>query len=162
MDIAGLTNSIPFYLPLCNTSLIMCHQQIPTVGVSDATHDFFPIIFHFFVLYSQVFKYTKVLCLLKSVYYHASSPRVLGFVCMVLILWSPFAVPLLPALVKSWVTHSSSKFAELVCIAGLYASITMLIAIWGRRIRGYDNPFEQYGLDFSSSSKVYISAFVHA
>ncbi|XP_058215427.1 uncharacterized protein LOC131326609 isoform X2 [Rhododendron vialii] len=80
--------------------------------------------------------------------------RVLGFVCMVLILWSPFAVPLLPALVKSWVTHSSSKFAELVCIAGLYASITMLIAIWGRRIRGYDNPFEQYGLDFSSSSKI--------
>ncbi|KAI8553266.1 hypothetical protein RHMOL_Rhmol05G0002200 [Rhododendron molle] len=80
--------------------------------------------------------------------------RVLGFVCMVLILWSPFAVPLLPALVKSWVTHSSSKFAELICIASLYASITMLIAIWGRRIRGYDNPFEQYGLDFSSSSKI--------
>ncbi|KAE9464591.1 hypothetical protein C3L33_03500, partial [Rhododendron williamsianum] len=80
--------------------------------------------------------------------------RILGFVCMVLVLWSPVVVPLLPTLVQSWASHNSSKFAELVCIIGLYFSIAILVMLWGKRIRGYDNPFEQYGLDFTSSSKI--------
>ncbi|XP_058206489.1 uncharacterized protein LOC131319996 isoform X2 [Rhododendron vialii] len=80
--------------------------------------------------------------------------RILGFVCMVLVLWSPVLVPLLPTLVQSWASHNSSKFAELICIIGLYSSIAILVMLWGKRIRGYDNPFEQYGLDFTSSSKI--------
>ncbi|KAI8565318.1 hypothetical protein RHMOL_Rhmol03G0249700 [Rhododendron molle] len=80
--------------------------------------------------------------------------RILGFVCMVLVLWSPVVVPLLPTLVQSWASHNSSKFAELVCIIGLYSSVAILVTLWGKRVRGYDNPFEQYGLDFTSSSKI--------
>ncbi|XP_057506900.1 uncharacterized protein LOC130790052 isoform X1 [Actinidia eriantha] len=82
--------------------------------------------------------------------------RILGFVCMVLVLWSPVVVPLLPTLVRSWATHNSSKFAELACIVGLYASIIILVMLWGKRIRGYENPFEQYGMDFTSLSKIQI------
>ncbi|XP_028069999.1 uncharacterized protein LOC114272477 isoform X1 [Camellia sinensis] len=80
--------------------------------------------------------------------------RILGFVFMVLVLWSPIVVPLLPTLVRSWVMHDSSKMAELVCIVGLYASIMILLMLWGKRIRGYENPIEQYGLDFTSLSKI--------
>jgi len=80
--------------------------------------------------------------------------RILGFVGMVLVLWSPVVIPLLPTLVQSWATHNSPKIAELVCIIGLYSSIAVLVMLWGKRVRGYDNPFEQYGLYFTSSSKI--------
>ncbi|GMH18114.1 hypothetical protein Nepgr_019955 [Nepenthes gracilis] len=80
--------------------------------------------------------------------------RILGFVCMVLVLWSPVVVPLLPSLVQSWASHSSSRIADLACIIGLYSSITILIILWGKRIRGYENPLQQYGLDLASSLKV--------
>ncbi|XAR51113.1 Alcohol O-acetyltransferase [Bertholletia excelsa] len=80
--------------------------------------------------------------------------RILGFVCMVLLLWSPIVVPLLPTLVQSWATNSSSSISELICIVGLYVSIIILIMLWGKRIRGYKNPSEQYGLDITSSLEI--------
>lgn len=73
---------------------------------------------------------------------------------MVLVLWSPVAVPLLPTLVRAWTTNSSSRIAELFCIGGLYTAIMILVMLWGRRIRGYEDALEQYGLDLTSSQKV--------
>ncbi|XP_057967408.1 uncharacterized protein LOC131157352 isoform X2 [Malania oleifera] len=80
--------------------------------------------------------------------------RILGFVCMVLILWSPVVVPLLPTLVQSWTTHNSSRFAQFACVVGLYIAVMILVTLWGKRIRGYGNPLEQYGLDLTSSPKL--------
>ncbi|XP_052183801.1 uncharacterized protein LOC127795879 isoform X2 [Diospyros lotus] len=80
--------------------------------------------------------------------------RVLAFVFMVLVLWSPVVVPLLPTLVQGWAMHNSSRIPELICIVGLYASVVTLVMLWGKRIRGFENPFEEYGLDLSSPSKV--------
>ncbi|PON97046.1 CAAX amino terminal protease [Trema orientale] len=81
--------------------------------------------------------------------------RVLGFVSMVLVLWSPVAVPLLPTLVQGWTTKTPSRIAELACVIGLYTAVVILIMLWGKRIRGYENPFEQYGLDLTSFSKIH-------
>ncbi|CDP03037.1 unnamed protein product [Coffea canephora] len=80
--------------------------------------------------------------------------RISGFVLMVLVLWSPVVVPLLPTLVQSWATHNSPRIAELACLVGLCVSIMLMVTLWGKRIRGYDNPLEQYGLDLTSPSKV--------
>ncbi|XP_031283335.1 uncharacterized protein LOC116142018 [Pistacia vera] len=79
--------------------------------------------------------------------------RILGFVGMVLVLWSPVVVPLLPTLVQSWATNNPSRIAELACIIGLYTAVMILVVIWGRRIHGYENPLERYGLDMTSLSK---------
>ncbi|KAL2503374.1 alpha/beta-hydrolase superfamily protein [Forsythia ovata] len=76
--------------------------------------------------------------------------RILGFVFLVLLLWSPVVIPLLPSLIQSWATHSPFKIAEFVCIAGLYVSIMIMITLWGKRIRNYDNPLRQYGMDLTS------------
>ncbi|CAI9760552.1 unnamed protein product [Fraxinus pennsylvanica] len=76
--------------------------------------------------------------------------RILGFVLMVLLLWSPLVIPLLPSLMQSWATRSPFKIAELACIAGLYVSILIMITIWGKRIRKYDDPLKQYGMDWTS------------
>mgnify|MGYP004708014727 CR=1 FL=1 len=81
--------------------------------------------------------------------------RISGFVLMVLVLWSPVVVPLLPTLVQSWATHNSPRIAELACLVGLCVSIMLMVTLWGKRIRGYDNPLEQYGLDLTSPSKVW-------
>ncbi|KAJ6993507.1 hypothetical protein NC653_016596, partial [Populus alba x Populus x berolinensis] len=80
--------------------------------------------------------------------------RILGFAGMVLVLWSPVIVPLLPTLVLSWTTSNPSRFAEFVCIVGLYAAIMILVTLWGRRIRGYEDPLEQYGLDLTALPKI--------
>ncbi|PKA47065.1 Embryogenesis-associated protein EMB8 [Apostasia shenzhenica] len=80
--------------------------------------------------------------------------RVFGFICMVLVLWSPLVIPLLPTLVQSWTTHTSNRIVELGCIMGLYISAMILVILWGKRIRGYDNPIEQYGLDLTSAPRV--------
>lgn len=80
--------------------------------------------------------------------------RILGFVSMVLVLWSPVVVPLLPTLVQSWAAHTSSRIAELACIVGLYTAVVILVMLWGKRIREYENPFEQYGLNLASSQKM--------
>ncbi|XP_060186933.1 uncharacterized protein LOC132616511 isoform X2 [Lycium barbarum] len=80
--------------------------------------------------------------------------RILAFVGMVLVLWSPVIIPLLPTLVQSWTTQKPSTTAELICIIGLYMSIFLLVTLWGKRIRGYENPLDQYGLDITSMLKV--------
>ncbi|KAL4589374.1 hypothetical protein LXL04_002280 [Taraxacum kok-saghyz] len=80
--------------------------------------------------------------------------RVLGFAFLVLVLWTPVVVPLLPTLVQNWASHNSSGFAELACILGLYSSVTVLILLWGKRIRDYDNPLEKYGLEFTSPKQI--------
>ncbi|XP_006353768.1 uncharacterized protein [Solanum tuberosum] len=80
--------------------------------------------------------------------------RILAFVDMVLVLWSPVVVPFLPTLVQSWTTQKPSRTAEIICIIGLYMSIFLLVTLWGKRIRGYEKPLEQYGLDMTSMQKV--------
>lgn len=80
--------------------------------------------------------------------------RMLGFVCMVIVLWSPVVVPLLPTLVQGWATHNSSRISELICIVALYTAVIVLVMLWGKRVRGYENPFKQYGLDFASWPKI--------
>ncbi|KAL0374620.1 UNVERIFIED_CONTAM: hypothetical protein Sradi_3377700 [Sesamum radiatum] len=80
--------------------------------------------------------------------------RILGFVFMVLLLWSPVVLPLLPTLMQSWTTRNPFKIAEFACIAGLYVSIMIMVTLWGKRIRKYDDPLVQYGLDLASVSKL--------
>ncbi|KAL9266834.1 Embryogenesis-associated protein EMB8-like protein [Drosera capensis] len=80
--------------------------------------------------------------------------RLLGFLCMVLVLWSPIVLPLLPTIVHNWATKNPYKVTEIACVAGLYTAVTMLIIIWGKRIRGYEDSLPQYGLDIASSVKI--------
>ncbi|XP_009359693.2 uncharacterized protein LOC103950231 isoform X2 [Pyrus x bretschneideri] len=80
--------------------------------------------------------------------------RIFGFVGMVLVLWSPIVVPLLPSFLQSWTTNTSSRIAELACIVGLYTAFMILVVIWGKRIRGYENPLHRYGLDLTSLPKL--------
>lgn len=82
------------------------------------------------------------------------SSRIFWFVGMILVLWSPVAIPLLPTIVQSWTTKTSSKIAEFACIVGLYTAIVILVMLWGKRIRGYENAFEQYGLNLASRQTV--------
>ncbi|KAL6521319.1 hypothetical protein OROGR_017888 [Orobanche gracilis] len=79
--------------------------------------------------------------------------RILGFIFMVLLLWSPIVLPFLPILIQSWLTQTPLKFAEFACIAGLYFSIMIMVTLWGKRIRQYDDPILQYGLDLASVPK---------
>ncbi|XP_077236466.1 uncharacterized protein LOC143877983 isoform X2 [Tasmannia lanceolata] len=81
--------------------------------------------------------------------------RILGFVCMVLVLWSPLVIPLLPTIVHNWAKQRSTGIAEYACIIGLYPAVMILVMLWGKRIRGYSNPLEQYGLDVTSSPKLH-------
>ncbi|KAK1280160.1 hypothetical protein QJS04_geneDACA004846 [Acorus gramineus] len=80
--------------------------------------------------------------------------RILGFVFMVLVLWSPVVIPLLPTLVQIWTTKSPTGIAGYACILSLYVAVVILIALWGKRIRGFEYPLGQYGLDISSFDKV--------
>lgn len=57
---------------------------------------------------------------------------------------------------QSWATRNPLKIAEFACIAGLYVSIMIMITLWGKRIRKYDDPLLQYGLDLASVPKVWI------
>ncbi|WZZ22218.1 hypothetical protein YC2023_123605 [Brassica napus] len=79
--------------------------------------------------------------------------RVVGFVGMVFVLWSPVVIPLLPTLVQSWSTSTPSRVAELASVVGLYIAVFMLVMLWGKRVRKYENPFRQYGLDFKAPAK---------
>ncbi|KAL6656062.1 hypothetical protein ACP70R_006888 [Stipagrostis hirtigluma subsp. patula] len=79
--------------------------------------------------------------------------RIMGFSFMVLVLWSPVVIPLLPTLVQSWTISASTGIVGYACIVGLYVSITILVMLWGKRIRGYENPVEQYGMDIGSASR---------
>ncbi|KAJ1289805.1 hypothetical protein BS78_02G192900 [Paspalum vaginatum] len=80
--------------------------------------------------------------------------RIMGFSLMVLILWSPVVIPLLPTLVQSWTISASTGIIGYACIVGLYVSIMILVMIWGKRIRGYEDPVEQYGMNIWSSSRL--------
>lgn len=77
--------------------------------------------------------------------------RAVGFIGMVLVLWSPVVIPLLPTLLQSWSTSNPSRVAELASVVGLYVAVFILIMLWGKRVRKYENPFKQYGLDFKAS-----------
>ncbi|XP_050379788.1 uncharacterized protein LOC126797150 isoform X2 [Argentina anserina] len=81
--------------------------------------------------------------------------RILGFAGMTLVLWSPVAVPLLPTFMQSWATHTPSRMADLACIIGLYAAFMILVTLWGKRIRGYEDPLAEYGLDLTSLPKLF-------
>ncbi|EEC84631.1 hypothetical protein OsI_31501 [Oryza sativa Indica Group] len=80
--------------------------------------------------------------------------RIMGFSFMVFVLWSPVVIPLLPTLVQSWTISSSTGIVGYACIVGLYVSIMILVILWGKRIRGYENPVEQYGMNLASVSRV--------
>ncbi|XP_050216132.1 uncharacterized protein LOC126667212 isoform X2 [Mercurialis annua] len=80
--------------------------------------------------------------------------RIIGFFGMVLVLWSPVIVPLLPTLVQSWTANIPCRFAELGSIVGLYIAVTILVMQWGRRIRGFNDPLEGYGLDLTKPPKI--------
>lgn len=79
--------------------------------------------------------------------------RAVGFVGMVLVLWSPVVIPLLPTLLQSWSTSTPSRVAELATVVGLYVAVFILVMLWGKRVRKYENPFREYGLDFKASPK---------
>ncbi|KAJ7979194.1 putative Alpha/beta-Hydrolases superfamily protein [Quillaja saponaria] len=81
--------------------------------------------------------------------------RIFGFISMVLVLWSPVAIPLLPTLVQNWTTGTTSTISELACIVGLYVAVMILVMLWGKRIRGYEDALEQYGLDLMSFPKMH-------
>ncbi|XP_040370025.1 uncharacterized protein LOC112186367 isoform X2 [Rosa chinensis] len=81
--------------------------------------------------------------------------RILGFAGMTLVLWSPIAVPLLPTFMQSWATNTPSRIADLACIIGLYAAFMILVMLWGKRIRGYEDPLTEYGLDLTSLPKLF-------
>ncbi|KAL8040167.1 hypothetical protein ABFX02_10G080600 [Erythranthe guttata] len=86
--------------------------------------------------------------------------RILCFILLVLLLWSPIVLPLLPTLIQNWATHSPFKIAECACIAGLYASVMAMITLWGKRVRKYDDPLVQYGLDLTSVPKNFLKGLV--
>ncbi|CAA7051576.1 unnamed protein product [Microthlaspi erraticum] len=88
--------------------------------------------------------------------------RALGFVGMVLVLWSPVVIPLLPTLLQSWSTSTPSRVAELATVVGLYVAVFILVMLWGKRVRKYENPFTQYGLDFKASPKKQVLEFLKA
>ncbi|XP_078156668.1 alpha/beta-Hydrolases superfamily protein isoform X3 [Carex rostrata] len=80
--------------------------------------------------------------------------RLLGFGCMALLLWSPVVIPLLPTLVQCWAMKASTGIVGDACVIGLYAAVTILVIIWGKRIRGYEDPVVHYGLDVMSTTRV--------
>ncbi|XP_062199104.1 uncharacterized protein LOC133901682 isoform X2 [Phragmites australis] len=80
--------------------------------------------------------------------------RIMGFSFMVLVLWSPVVLPLLPTLVQSWTISASTGIVGYACIVSLYVSIMTLVMIWGKRIHGYENPVEQYGINIGSTARV--------
>ncbi|XP_019100015.1 PREDICTED: uncharacterized protein LOC104779638 isoform X1 [Camelina sativa] len=88
--------------------------------------------------------------------------RAVGFIGMLLVLWSPVVIPLLPTLLQSWSTSNPSRVAELASVVGLYVAVFILVMLWGKRVRKYENPFMQYGLDFKASVKVKIQVFLKA
>ena len=65
---------------------------------------------------------------------------------MALLLWSPVFVPLLPTLLQQWAKESYNSIASMAALVGLYGAVVILVAIWGRKIRGYDDPFVEYGI----------------
>ncbi|KAJ7565186.1 hypothetical protein O6H91_02G051900 [Diphasiastrum complanatum] len=80
--------------------------------------------------------------------------RLLGFAGITVLLWSPIMIPLLPTLLQQWASRSPSSVAGCASAIGLYGAIIISITIWGKTIRGYEDPLEQYGLQIFSRYKV--------
>ncbi|KAL3679674.1 hypothetical protein R1sor_022630 [Riccia sorocarpa] len=80
--------------------------------------------------------------------------RLLGFLGMAVLLWTPVLVPLLPTLLQQWATKSPSGVADAAAGVGLYGAVFILITIWGKRVRDYDRPLVAYGLELLSRAKV--------
>ncbi|BBN10560.1 CAAX protease family protein [Marchantia polymorpha subsp. ruderalis] len=80
--------------------------------------------------------------------------RLLGFLGMALLLWTPVLVPLLPTLLQQWATKSPNGVADAAAGIGLYGAVFILITIWGKRVRGYDRPLVSYGLELLSRAKL--------
>ena len=74
---------------------------------------------------------------------------------MVVVLWSPVLVPVLPSLLQQWATKSPSGVADAASVVGLYGAILILITIWGKQVRGYSKPLVHYGLLLYSRRKVF-------
>ena len=73
---------------------------------------------------------------------------------MIVLLWSPVLVPVLPSLLQQWATKSPNGVADAASVVGLYGAILILITIWGKRVRGYNKPLIHYGLGLYSRRKV--------
>lgn len=86
--------------------------------------------------------------------------RIFAFAGMTLVLWSPVAIPLLPTFLQSWTTNTPSRIADLACIIGLYTAFMILVTLWGKRIRGYEDPLTEYGLDLMSLPKVWFALYI--
>nr|XP_051190650.1 uncharacterized protein LOC127303974 [Lolium perenne] len=56
--------------------------------------------------------------------------------------------------ISRWTISASTGIVGDACIVGLYVSIMILVMLWGKRIRGYENPVEQYGMNLTSVSRV--------
>lgn len=65
---------------------------------------------------------------------------------MAVLLWSPVLVPLLPSLLQQWASQSHNGVASTAALIGLYGAVVILITIWGRKIRGFEDPLQQYGV----------------
>ncbi|KAF6155028.1 hypothetical protein GIB67_035775 [Kingdonia uniflora] len=58
---------------------------------------------------------------------HPLFQRILGFACMVLVMWSPVVIPLFPTLVQGSASRNSTSIAEYSCVAGHYTAVTILM-----------------------------------
>lgn len=79
--------------------------------------------------------------------------RLVGFAAMVVLLWSPVLIPVLPSLLQQWATKAPGGVADAASVVGLYGAILILVTIWGKRVRGYNKPLLRYGLRFWSKRK---------
>lgn len=82
--------------------------------------------------------------------------RLVNFSALIVLLWSPILVPVLPSLLHQWATKSPNAVADAASVVGLYGAILILITIWGKRVRGYNKPLLKYGLRLYSRKKVRI------
>lgn len=82
--------------------------------------------------------------------------RLVNFSALIVLLWSPILVPVLPSLLHQWATKSPNAVADAASVVGLYGAILILITIWGKRVRGYNKPLLKYGLRLYSRKKVHI------
>ncbi|MCO5563280.1 hypothetical protein L7F22_016918 [Adiantum nelumboides] len=79
--------------------------------------------------------------------------RITGFMVMVVLLWSPVLVPLLPTLLQQWASRSQTGIASTAALIGLYCAVVILISIWGKKIRSYEDPLLQYGVNLQPRSR---------
>lgn len=79
--------------------------------------------------------------------------RLLVFSALIVLLWSPVLIPVLPSLLHQWATKSPGGVVGAASVVDLYRAILILVTIWGRRVRGFSKPLVHYGLRFWSKRK---------